>query len=268
MAQLRLMWEVGRRAFRRYSTYRSATFAGVFTNTVFGFIKAAVLIAVYRERTTVGGFDERDAVTFAFVSQGFLVVMGAFSGHLPLADRILSGDVVTDLYRPVDLQLFELATDVGRAAFQCTIRAVVPLLAGGLVFDLRLPSAPATWALFVVAVFLGLLVSFAHRFLVTLSTFWTLDYRAASQMSTIVAMFFSGFAIPVVFFPDWLERVARLSPYVGFAQIPIEVLLGKYPSGAALAAALGSQVVWAMALLAGGRLVLRAATRRVVVQGG
>lgn len=264
---MRLLWEVARRAFRRFSTYRSATFAGVFTNTVFGFIKAAILVAVFRERSMIGGFDVRDAVTFTFVSQGFLVVMGAFAGHLPLAERIVSGDVVTDLYRPVDLQLFELASDVGRAAFQCTIRAVVPLLAGGLVFDLRLPTSPWPWVVFGLSVVVGIVASFGHRFLVTLSTFWTLDYRAASQMAVVVAMFFSGFAIPIVFFPDWLERLSRLLPYVGFAQIPIEVLLGKLEGGA-LVAALGSQVVWAVVLLLLGRWVLARATHRVVVQGG
>jgi ABC-2 type transport system permease protein len=264
---VRLFWEVARRAFRRFSTYRSATFAGVFTNTVFGFIQAAILTAVFRQRATVGSFDVRDAVTFVFVSQGFLVVMGAFSGHLTLAERIVSGDVVTDLYRPVDLQLFELASDVGRAGFQCTVRAVVPLLCGGLAFDLRLPSAPRLWLLFAVSVALGIVTSFGHRFLVTLTTFWTLDYRAASQMATVVAMFFSGFAIPIVFFPDWLERFSRLLPYVGFAQIPIEILLGKL-HGLDLVAALASQVAWAVVLLVLGRWVLARATHRVVVQGG
>jgi ABC-2 type transport system permease protein len=264
---VRLFWEVARRAFRRFSTYRSATFAGVFTNTVFGFIKAAILVAVFRERATIGGFDVRDAVTFTFVSQGFLVVMGAFAGHLTLAERIVSGDVVTDLYRPVDLQLFELANDAGRAAFQCTVRAVVPLLAGGLVFDLRLPRTPWPWLVFALSVVLGIVTSFGHRFLVTMTTFWTLEYRAVSQMSTVVAMFFSGFMIPIGFFPDWLERLSRLLPYVGFAQIPIEVLLGKL-RGAALVGALGSQVVWMAGLLLLGRWVLARATHRVVVQGG
>lgn len=264
---MRLFWEVARRAFRRFSTYRSATFAGVFTNTVFAFIQASILTAVFRQRSMVGDFDVRDAVTFVFVSQGFLAVMGAFAGHLPLAERIVSGDVVTDLYRPVDLQLFELASDVGRAAFQCTVRAVLPLLAGGLVFDLRLPSSARLWLLFAVSVAVGIVTSFGHRFLVTLSTFWTLEYRAASQMATVVAMFFSGFAIPIVFFPEWLERLARLLPYVGFAQIPIEILLGKV-EGTALVAALGSQVSWTVALLLAGRWVLARATRRVVVQGG
>ncbi len=264
---MRLWWEVARRAFARFSTYRSATYAGAFTNTIFGFLKASILLAVFRSRPEIGGFDAIDAVTFTFVSQGFLVVMGAFAGHLPLADRILNGDIVTDLYRPVDLQAFELATDVGRAAFHATIRAVVPIAVGGLVFDLRLPTDVRVWALFTVSVALGLVVSFAHRFLVTLTTFWTLDYRAASQMSVVIAMFFSGFATPIVFFPDWLEHLARMLPYVAFAQTPIEILLGKL-QGTDLVAAVAAQIAWGVGLLVLGRAVLARATRRVVVQGG
>ncbi len=264
---MRLFWEVTKRAFRRYSTYRAATFGGVVTNTVFGFIRASVLLAVFRQRESIGGFDVADALTFAFVSQGFVAVIGTFVGHLPLAERILTGDVVTDLYRPVDLQLFELAEDVGRAGFQATVRAVVPVLAGGLAFDLRLPTTPGPWLLFLVSSFLGLLVSFALRFMVSLSTFWTLDYRAASQMSVVLALFLSGFTIPITFFPAWAETLARALPFASFVQIPLEVLLGKY-DGRGLAGALAQQVAWALVLLGTGRLVLAAATRRVVVQGG
>lgn len=264
---MRLFWEVAKRAFRRFSTYRAATWAGVFTNTVFGFIRASILLAVFRERSDIGGFDVADALTFTFVTQGFLVVMGAFAGHLPLAERIVTGDIVVDLYRPVDVQLFELATDLGRAAYHCTIRGVFPVAVGGLLFDLKLPHDPAVWAVFALSVALGLFVSFAHRFLVTLTTFWTLEFRAASQMATVLAMFFSGFLIPIVFFPEWLEAVARALPYVSFAQVPVEVLLGKH-TGAGLVAVLATQALWAIVLLVAGQALLRAATRRVVVQGG
>ena len=48
---MRLYVEVARRTYARTSTYRSATVAGVFTNTVFGFLLAYVLQAVYAERT-------------------------------------------------------------------------------------------------------------------------------------------------------------------------------------------------------------------------
>ena len=264
---MRLWWEVAKRSFVRYSTYRAATFAGVFTNTVFGFIRASILVAVYRQRDVIGGFDLTDSVTFAFATQGMLAAIGAFGGHLPLADRIQTGDVVTDLYRPADVQGFELATDAGRAAFQFLSRGFVPLLVGSFFFELRLPASPAIWAAFLFSFVLALGVSFGIRFLVTMSTFWFLDYRAPSQMAALVMMFFSGFILPVGFFPDWLETLARVLPFVATVQIPFEIFLGKHDAGATVAL-LGVQALWAIVLLAGGRAVLARATRRVVVQGG
>lgn len=263
---MRLFWEVARRAFRRYSTYRAAAIGGTITSTVFGLIRASVLLAVFRERSDIGGFDAVDAVTFAIVSQAMLH-MGLMGGHLPLADRIISGDIVTDLYRPADLQLFELAQDLGRAAYQGLSRSFLTIGVGALVFDLRIAGDPQTLLLFAVSIVLANVANFGHKFLVTLTTFWTLDYRAASQMATVVSMFFSGFAVPIVFFPNWLEDVSRLLPYVGFAQIPLELLLGKL-DGPELVAGLGSQLVWCVLLLLGGRVLLAKATRRVVVQGG
>lgn len=54
---MQVYWEVARRGFRRYATYRAATVAGVFANTVFGFLQACVLLAVYRSRTQVGALS-------------------------------------------------------------------------------------------------------------------------------------------------------------------------------------------------------------------
>ena len=263
---MRLFWEVARRAFRRYSTYRAAAIGGTITSTIFGVIRASVLLAVYQERTSVGGFDAADAVTFAIVSQAMLH-MGLLGGHLGLADRIISGDVVTDLYRPTDLQRFELASDLGRAAYQGLSRSVLTIAVGALVFGLKVPSTLSTYAWFAVSLLLANIACFAHKFLVSLTTFWTMDYRAPSQMAVVISMFFSGFAVPVVFFPRWLESVSRVLPYVGFAQIPMDIFLGK-STGAGLVTALGSQLVWCGLLLVGGRALLAKATHRVVVQGG
>ncbi|HUP87679.1 MAG TPA: ABC-2 family transporter protein [Acidimicrobiales bacterium] len=263
---MRLFYEVAKRAFRRYSTYRSAAIGGTITSTVFGVIRASILLAVFRQQGRIGDFDARDAVTFAIIGQAMLH-MGLMGGHLPLADRIVSGDIVTDLYRPVDLQRFELATDLGRALYQGVSRCFLTIGVGALIFDLRIAAYPRTLGLFAVSILLANVANFGHKFLVTLTTFWTLDYRAPSQMATVIAMFFSGFAVPVVLFPSWLEDLCRLLPYVGFSQIPLEVLLGKL-HGPELVAALGSQLVWCVLLLLGGRGLLARATRRVVVQGG
>lgn len=265
--RLPLHWAVARRSFRRYSTYRGATFAGVFTNTVFGFIQAYVLLAVLRQRREVGGFDAVDVVTFTFLSQGLLAAVAGF-GPFELADRITSGDVVSDLYRPFDLQSWWIAQDAGRAGFQLIFRGIPPFGVAALVFDLRLPADPTVWVAFLVSLALGVTVAFAWRFAISLSAFWLLDARGFVQLTGLVFIFFSGLVLPLAFFPSGLRAVADALPFATIVQLPAEVFLSKHRSLGELVLVLARQAAWLAALVLVGRLVLARAWRRVVVQGG
>lgn len=261
-----LYWQVARRGFARFATYRAATFAGVFTNTVFGFMRAYVMVALFAVRPEVGGYDLRDALTYTFVTQGMIMVIYLW-GWWEIAEGIRSGAIVTDLSRPLDYQFYWLAQDLGRAAYHAIWRGIPPFAIGALVFDLSVPVNPLLWAAFIVSVFLAATVSFAMRFMLNLAAFWLLDYRGVGRLMAAVWTFFSGFAVPVAFFPETLAMVTRALPFVALVEIPVEIFLGKH-EGAALAGALGVQVLWAVVLLAAGRVVLAAATRKVVIQGG
>jgi ABC-2 type transport system permease protein len=262
---MRLYVEVARRTYARISTYRSATLAGIFTNTVFGFLLAYVLLALYRERDLVGGFDAVDAVTFTFVAQGMLMVLGMFS-DTEIADRIRTGDVIIDLQRPYDHQAWWAGVNYGKAAYYLVFRGVPPFLAGAIVFHLRLPSAPDAVA-FVVSVVLAVGVAFGWRYLLQLTAFWLLDVRGANQLGWLAAQFLSGAFLPLVFFPGWLEAGARALPFAYMLQVPVEIWLGRH-SGMDLVAAFAVQVAWGAALVLAGRHVMGRAVRRVVVQGG
>ncbi len=91
------------------------------------------------------------------MSQGLLMTVAVFGGGFEeeLIERIRTGDVAVDLYRPVDLQGWWLASDLGRALFHLLGRGVVPLVFGALLFPLALPASPLTWVAFVLAVALG-----------------------------------------------------------------------------------------------------------------
>ena len=65
---MRLYWEVAVRGFRRYATYRGATFAGVFTNSVFGFMMAYVFIALHHGRPVIAGWTISDTLTYNWIT--------------------------------------------------------------------------------------------------------------------------------------------------------------------------------------------------------
>src|SRR4051794_30366497 len=186
--------------------------AGLFTNTVFGFLRAYVLIALWHTRPHLGGYTARDAVLFTFITQALLAPVGSFGQGLALADRVRTGDVAIDLFRPMDFQGYWLAGDLGRAAMEMLGRAVVPLAVGTLAFSLALPLSPLRWLVFLLSVLLAVLVSFGVRYLVSLPAFFLLDARGPQVMAVIAGSFFSGLYLPLVIFPGWFGAAVRLLP--------------------------------------------------------
>ncbi|MET8328671.1 ABC-2 family transporter protein [Streptomyces sp. NPDC005181] len=266
---MRLYAVVAAGGFRRYATYRIATAAGVFTNTVFGFILAYTYMALWDERPQLGGYDMSQALTYVWLGQALLATCAMMGGGFEdeLMERIRTGDVAIDLYRPIDLQMWWLAGDLGRAAYQLMARGIAPMVLGALAFPLALPTSPGIWLAYLVSVALGVVVSFAVRYLVALSAFWLMDGAGASQIAFLAGLFFSGMLLPLTLFPGVLGEVARALPWSALLQVPADVFLGKH-TGWGLVEAFAFQGGWALALLLAGRLVQSVATRRVVVQGG
>ncbi|HET6698742.1 MAG TPA: ABC-2 family transporter protein [Nocardioidaceae bacterium] len=260
---------VARRAFRRYSTYTAATLAGIFTNSVFGVIIAFTYLAVWRQNPTAGGYDVRDALTWCWLAQALIMPVAIWGGGATdeLAERIRTGDVAIDLYRPVGLLGWWLASDLGRAAYHLITRGAAPMLVGAALFDLRMPATVAAGLGFAVAVGMAVVVSFALRMLVACSAFWLLDQNGVKNLAAAAATFCSGLAVPLVLFPaGWQEVLVRL-PWAAYLQVPIDIWLG-HRAGVDLLLGLALQVCWAVVLLAACRLALTAASRKVVVQGG
>jgi ABC-2 type transport system permease protein len=263
--RVRLDWEIAKRGWGRYAAYPWATVAGVFTNTIFGFLLAYILLAVYRSRADVGGFDAGDAVTYVWLSQSMIMTVYIFSWW-ELAWRIRDGSIATDLLRPLNPQRYWLAFDLGRAPYHFLFRGLPPFVLGALVFELRYPS-PLDALAFVVSLTLAVVVSFGFRFIYNSIAFWLLDFRGVVTLSTTIVIFFSGMAIPLRFMPTALRDLCYALPFGSVIQTPVDIWLGKR-DGAALLGVLGLQLFWALALLAIGQLVLRRATRKLAVQGG
>ena len=260
---MRLYLHVARTAFDRYATYRMATLAALLENTIVTLFRAYVWLAVLRVRPDINGFDAADVVTFAFVTQAIHSALQV-NWDSEISERIRSGDVVTDLYRPVDFQLWWFAHEAGRTGHGLLARGIPPVVVGSFIFDLALPRDPATWVAFALSIALALAVSYAWRFIVSCSGFWLLDARGVAMLSAAVFTIGSGSGVPLQFMPIWLGDLLHWLPFASMVQLPIEVLLQKGNTASTLALQLG----WAGALLALGHVILARAERRLVVQGG
>jgi ABC-2 type transport system permease protein len=263
---MRLYFEIARQSFRRATAYRSAYIAGMLTNAFFGALRCFVFMALYGAGGSVAGFTLREALSYTWVTQSLISIGAGWIDSRDLMQTIRSGDVVTDLMRPWSFYGYWLSRSLGERVFNLLIRASLTYLIGVLYFRAYIP-APDEALGFLAAISLAMLVSFAFSFLINLTAFWLIDNSGVMLIANVVLQFFSGFLLPLAFFPVPLATLARLLPFQAITGLPAQVFLGQI-KGTALITTLLLQAFWALALGGLAALVLHVALRKVVIQGG
>ena len=116
---------LARMAFQRQLAYRFANLSGLLTNGFFGLLRAYVLIALFgaRHAERVAGYSIRDAITYTGLTQALIAYI-ALWGWWDLMRSIRTGEVASDLSRPLDFFWYWCAQDVGRAAAQLLVRGL------------------------------------------------------------------------------------------------------------------------------------------------
>ena len=263
---LRLFWEIAKRSYQRYLTYRAATLAGLVTNFFFGILRASILVAFYGTQTVVDGITVNGAVTYAALTQAVIGYLSLFS-WFDLMITVYTGEIATDLLKPMSFIGYWMAKDLGRAAVQLVFRGLTVMAGYALLFNLTWPESARQWLALALTLFLSWLISFLWRFLVNLTSFWTPNARGVLRLFFMLSWFFSGFLMPLRFFPDWVIKLSYLTPFPHMLNTVVEVYLGVL-QGRELLLAVLFQILWIIGLLLAARVILGAGVRRLVILGG
>ncbi len=109
-----LFWQITRLSILKQFSYKAAAVAGLITNLFFGLLRVAVIIALFQTQHQVAGYTLQDAVTFTGLSQSVIAFL-AFFGWQDLMRSVYTGQIGSDLLKPMQLYNFWLAQDLGRA---------------------------------------------------------------------------------------------------------------------------------------------------------
>jgi len=263
---MRLYFELAKKAAQRQLAYRQANLAGLATNLFFGALRAYVLIALYGQRPEIAGYTLTAAITYTGLTQAFLRAVQIF-GWQDLMKTVRSGDIASDLAKPFDYYAFWLAQDMGTNIVHLIVRGIPIMLVYAVATPMVWPTNTNAALAFAFSLLLAMLVSFAWRFCVNITALWSADALGFARLGYTIAMFLSGFLIPVTFFPSWLKTLADWTPFPAMIETPVEIWMGIL-SGPAATAALVQQAFWVGAMVLLGRVMLAAGTRKLVIQGG
>ncbi len=261
-----LFFSLASRSFQRQIAYRAAALAGFFTNFFFGMLRAALLAALYNARPEMAGISLAGAVTFTGLTQAMIGVQSLFSWY-EVMNSVYSGAVAGDLLKPMGYFRFWLAQDAGRALAQFFLRGLPMMLFYAIFFRITVPQTFGQWMAFVLSLGLAWLLCFAWRFWINLAGFWTPNALGLVRLGFILLYFFSGFLMPLRFFPDWFVQLSAFTPFPYMVNTVVEIYLGVL-QGPQLLQALAQQAFWAVVMIGICQLTLSAGVRRLVILGG
>jgi len=249
--------------------YRIAAVAGLATQFAWGFMLILGFAAFYASDPEAFPMSFQQTVAYIWMQQSFIALFYTWFYENSIFESIESGNISYELVRPMDLYnrwfTMSSANRLSRTVLRC-----IPILAVAFVipepYRLILPGL-GQFGLFLLSMILSMLVVVSFSMLIYISAFFTVNSVGTRIIVGVAADFLSGGYVPVPFFPDTLRFIVELSPFGAMQNMPLLIFSG-YLTGAELLRGLSLQVFWIAALMLIGRVLMRRALRKVIVQGG
>lgn len=256
---------LAKKSFQNNLVYRVDYVAGVINAIVMIFVNLSIWKAIYEEEEALVGVQFKLLATYIVLS--FLMqVIFAMDDYF-VENKVRSGLISTDLLKPIGFRRYVFAYQAGNLAFRLSIQVLPALLLSIFLFHVLPPFSAQTFVLFVASAILGYLVLYQLNFLVWLSSFWFYWTFSLVTIKDAVVMILSGALIPLWFMPPWLSNFIKLTPFDSIFYTPIQIYLGMIPAEE-IASSLIRQSLWVIVLYAAGHVLWKAASRKLVVQGG
>lgn len=250
--------------------YRTAAWAGISTQFFWGIMNILMYQAFYRSGQNVFPMAFEQLTSYIWLQQAFLAMFMTWFYDNEIFGHITSGSIAYELCRPCDLYTMwyvkNMAIRLSRVVLRCVpILAVVALLPAP--YGIRLPQSPQAFLMFLFSMALGFLVLVAFNMLVYISAFYTISPMGIRILVTSVLEFLCGAVIPIPFFPEWLQPFMYALPFGSMQNTPFLIYVGHLAPAEGIDA-MGLQLIWLGLLVLAGKLLMRNALRKVVVQGG
>jgi ABC-2 type transport system permease protein len=256
--------EFAKKAFAREATYRMEVFTNLGGLLVRLYLMKTVWTALYGQNTAPAGVPLHAILTYTAVALLMTLILEPDPTRL-IRERVREGSIATDLMKPINLPLFFFSDGIGLTVLHAII--VIPALVLALfIVHIDVPS-PLALATFFVSFLLGYIVNFLLNFLMNAVAFWTLEVFALQLIVRWISDVLGGQIVPLIFFPDVLQRIVLALPFAAIYSTPLLIYVGTIPPSGYLAA-LGLQLLWGgiFALIA--VVMWRGALQRLVLQGG
>ena len=210
----------------------------------------------------INGLSLRDILWYLMLAE--TIELGRPPLARTISENVKDGSIAYLLNKPYDFLLYQLSSTMGETIFRALMNA---LFGGAVVWWLvGAPEQPEGFLVALPAILGAWILHFCVTVMIGLSAFLVEDVSAFTWIYQKLAFMFGGMLIPLDFYPQWLQVIARALPFSSITYGPARLFVT--PTLELFLNVMLLQILWIVVLA----LLLRFAYRRGVayltVNGG
>ena len=250
--------------------YRTAAYAGIATQFVWGFMEILLFSAFYRENPETFPMDFSALSSYVWLQQAFLAIFMPWFWDKDIFNLISDDNLAYELIRPADVYGMWFAKNAASRTSAAFLRCFPILIVASLLPDpygLSLPASPLAFLMFLVTGILSFLAVVALCMTVYAGSVYTISSKGLIAIVGAVTELFSGGLIPIPFMPGWFQKILYFTPFASMQNLPLRIYGGDI-AGGEMALSLLLQIFWLFAMVIFGRLLLLRGLKNAALQGG
>ena len=255
---------------KTYLQYNLSMMISILLQAIILLINIALFKSIYSYNGTadIKGYT-LDQMIWYFTSAGFVKALTWNFVDGLISRRVMSGEMVMDLLKPVSFFRLQLANAVGQRVVGFIVEFIPGFAIMSLIYTPRFVTI-ASVLKFLLVVSFSFLLFYLVNYLVGMTAFAMKDNRSIGWMKMMVISFAGGAFIPLEFFPDWANRLLDYLPFKYMFYWPVQFFLNKESCQGfgVLLRVLGLQLVWVVLLYAAMRILWKLGIRKFCAAGG
>lgn len=256
-------------AFQRMLSYRANVIIFLIGHGLMLVVTYYLWRAIYGSSSNaiIKGFSINEMTIYILVS--FLTtLMVSVDISYEISREVKDGSIAINLIRPISYEKRMMFQALGNLMYNFVVVFIISFIAinilnysynGGLnVFHILL---------YLFSTCLGAIISFYYSYSFGLLSFKITNMWGLSQIMGAIAQLLSGSLIPIVFFPNIIQKFIGFLPFSSLIYTPTMIYLGKL-TGTDLIKAISLQIVWIFILASVARLMWNTLVKRLTILGG
>lgn len=256
--------------FKTGLQYRAAALAGMCTQVFFGFVYVSIYIAFYETGSGNLPMELSELVSYVWLGQSFFSLIYLWYKDKEIINMIKSGNIAYELCRPQDLYFMWASKILGERLSNFALR-ILPVIVVALIlpspYNLDLSITIVRLSLFIFVMFLSIILMTALVLLYHVICLITLDDKGIVNIFMVLSDVLSGMVIPIPFFPKFLQNISNILPFRYISDFPFRLYVGNISIEEGLIGII-IQIIWIVILVILGRLIVKKALKKAVIQGG